>query len=260
MLGAHDNAGSFGEAPAFKHLGTAKRLAPGSQLGPFLIETLIGAGGMGEVYRAYDAKLQRAVAIKVLPDSFAQDPNRLARFEEEARALAALNHPYVGSIYGLEDSAGVTALVLELVEGPTLGERLAAGPLPFDEVLRVARQMAEGLEAAHERGIVHRDLKPENLVLTDTGHVKILDFGLAHMLDDAERAPLTRTGAALGTPSYMSPEQIRGVPADQRSDIFSLGVTLYQLLTGSQTGNDGMVFHRDVPGQADGVGKDDVIA
>ena len=158
LLGAHDNAGSFGETPVFAPLATVKRLAPGSQLGPFRIEAWLGAGGMGEVYRAHDTKLQRAVAIKVLPDFFAQDPNRLARFEEEARALAALNHPHVGAIYGLEESAGIAALVLELVEGPTLAERLAVGPVSFDEVVWIARQLAEGLEAAHERGIAHRDL------------------------------------------------------------------------------------------------------
>src|SRR5262249_17721106 len=155
LLGAHDNAGSFGEAPGLAPVGAGKRLAPDSQLGPFRIESFLGAGGMGEVYRAYDTKLQRAVAIKVLPDFFAQDPNRLARFEEEARALAALNHPHIGAIYGLEESAGVAALVLELVEGPTLAERLAVGPLRFDEVVWIARQLAEGLEAAHEPGILH---------------------------------------------------------------------------------------------------------
>jgi serine/threonine protein kinase/Tfp pilus assembly protein PilF len=236
MLGAHDNAGSFGDEPAFAS--TVKRLSPDSQLGPFRIESFLGAGGMGEVYRAYDTKLQRAVAIKVLPDSFAQDPNRLARFEEEARALAALNHPHVGAIYGLEESAGVVALVLELVEGPTLAERLAAGPLPFDDVVRVARQLAEGLEAAHDRGIVHRDLKPGNIKITPDGNVKILDFGLAKTagsqgaaLTPSTASPreATQFGMVLGTVGYMSPEQARGQPVDKRTDIWAYGCVLFEL-------------------------------
>ncbi len=239
LLGAHDNAGSFGEAPVFAPLGTVKRLAPGSQLGPFRIETWLGAGGMGEVYRAYDTKLQRAVAIKVLPDSFAQDPNRLARFEEEARALAALNHPHVGAIYGLEESAGVAALVLELVEGPTLAERLAVGPLAFDEVVWIARQLAEGLEAAHERGIVHRDLKPANIKITPDGNVKILDFGLAKTAGSPPGAALTPSttsprgatqfGVVLGTVGYMSPEQARGQAVDKRTDIWAFGCVLFEM-------------------------------
>ena len=239
LLGAHDNAGSFGEAPVFAPLGTAKRLAPGSQLGPFRIETLLGAGGMGEVYRAYDTKLQRAVAIKVLPDFFAQDPNRLARFEEEARALAALNHPHIGAIYGLEESAGIAALVLELVEGPTLAERLAVGPLAFDEVVWIARQLAEGLEAAHERGIVHRDLKPANIKITPDGNVKILDFGLAKTAGSPPGAALTPSttsprdatqfGVVLGTVGYMSPEQARGQAVDKRTDIWAFGCVLFEM-------------------------------
>ena len=239
LLGAHDNAGSFGEAPVFAPLGTVKRLAPGSQLGPFRIETWLGAGGMGEVYRAHDTKLQRAVAIKVLPDFFAQDPNRLARFEEEARALAALNHPHVGAIYGLEESAGIAALVLELVEGPTLAERLAVGPLSFDEVIWIARQLAEGLEAAHERGIVHRDLKPANIKITPDGNVKILDFGLAKTAGSPPGAALTpsttsprdatQVGVVLGTVGYMSPEQARGQAVDKRTDIWAFGCVLFEM-------------------------------
>ena len=241
LLGAHDNAGSFGEAPAFAPLGTVKRLAPGSQLGPFRIETWLGAGGMGEVYRAYDTKLQRAVAIKVLPDFFAQDANRLARFEEEARALAALNHPHVGAIYGLEESAGIAALVLELVEGPTLAERLAVGPLAFDEVVWIARQLAEGLEAAHERGIVHRDLKPANIKMTPDGNVKILDFGLAKTASSPPGPALassttsprgaTQVGVILGTVGYMSPEQARGQAIDKRTDIWAFGCVLFEMCT-----------------------------
>jgi Tol biopolymer transport system component len=194
---------------------------------------------MGEVYRATDMKLQRAVAIKVLPDSFAQDPNRLARFQEEARALAALNHPHVGAIYGLEESAGVVALVLELVEGPTLAERLAVGPLRFDEVVWIARQLAEGLEAAHERGIVHRDLKPANIKITPDGNVKILDFGLAKAAGSLPGAALTPSpagtrdatqfGVVLGTVGYMSPEQARGQPVDKRTDIWAFGCVLFEM-------------------------------
>jgi TolB-like protein/Tfp pilus assembly protein PilF len=239
LLGAHDAAGSFGDKPLAALLGTAKRLVPGNQLGPFRIETWLGAGGMGEVYRGYDTKLQRAVAIKVLPDFFAQDPDRLARFEEEARALAALNHPHVGAIYGLEESAGVAALVLELVEGPTLAERLAAGPLPYDEVARIARQLAEGLDAAHKRGIVHRDLKPGNIKITPDGNVKILDFGLAKTVGSPSGSALTpstasprdatQCGVVLGTLGYMSPEQARGQPVDKRTDIWAYGCVLFEM-------------------------------
>ena len=239
LLGAHDNAGSFGEAPVVAPVGTVKRLAPDSQLGAFRIETWLGAGGMGEVYRAYDTKLQRAVAIKVLPDFFAQDPNRLARFEEEARALAALNHPHIGAIYGLEESAGIVALVLELVEGPTLAERLAVGPLAFDEVVWIMRQLAEGLEAAHERGIVHRDLKPANIKITPDGNVKILDFGLAKTAGSpavtatassvAVHRGATQLGAVLGTVGYMSPEQARGQAVDKRTDIWAFGCVLFEM-------------------------------
>jgi serine/threonine protein kinase len=239
LLNAHNAAGSFGDMPVFASSAAVKRLSPGSQLGPFQIESLLGAGGMGEVYRAHDTKLHRAVAIKVLPDFFAQDPNRLARFEEEARALAALNHPHVGAIYGLEESAGVVALVLELVEGPTLAERLAIGPLPFDDVVRIARQLAEGLEAAHERGIVHRDLKPANIKIALDGTVKILDFGLAKTAGSPPGAALTPTttsprdatqsGTVLGTVGYMSPEQARGQPVDKRTDIWAYGCVLFEM-------------------------------
>jgi Tol biopolymer transport system component len=238
LLGAHDDAGAFGDGSVIAP-STVKRLSPDSQLGPFRIESFLGAGGMGEVYRAYDTKLQRAVAIKVLPDSFARDPNRLARFEEEARALAALNHPHVGAIYGLEESAGIAALVLELVEGPTLAERLAVGPLQFDEVVWITRQLAEGLEAAHERGIVHRDLKPANIKITPDGNVKILDFGLAKTAASPPGAALTPSttsprdatqfGVVLGTAGYMSPEQARGQAVDKRTDIWAFGCILFEL-------------------------------
>jgi len=239
LLGAHDQAGSFGEAPVLALQDRPKRLTAGSQLGPFRIETLLGAGGMGEVYRAQDTKLRRAVAIKVLPDSFANDPDRRARFEAEARALASLNHPHVGAIYGVEESGEVVALVLELVDGPTLAERLASGPLPLDEILWVARQLAEGLEAAHDRGIVHRDLKPANIKITPEGSVKILDFGLAKpeaapLRPEASNSPsdlrhATRVGVIVGTVGYMSPEQARGQPVDKRTDIWAFGCLLFEM-------------------------------
>ena len=238
LIDAHNAAGSLGDGPVMPS-STVKRLSPDSQLGPFRIESLLGAGGMGEVYRAYDTKLHRAVAIKVLPDFFAQHPDRLARFEEEARALAALNHPHIGAIYGVEESAGVAALVLELVEGPTLAERLAVGPLPFDEVIWIARQLAEGLEAAHERGIVHRDLKPANIKITPDGKVKILDFGLAKTAGSPPGAALTPSttsprdatqfGVVLGTVGYMSPEQARGQAVDKRTDIWAFGCVLFEM-------------------------------
>ena len=241
MLRAHDEAGSFGETPAFVASATVKRLTPGTQLGPFRIETLLGAGGMGEVYRAHDTKLQRAVAIKVLPDSFAHDADRRARFEAEARALAAVNHAHIGAIYGVEESGDVVALVLELVDGVTLDERLAAGPLSFDEILRIARQLAEGLEAAHDRGIIHRDFKPANIKITPDGNVKILDFGLAKT--DGSRIGAatvgspsgsrhaTEVGAVIGTAGYMSPEQARGQAVDKRTDIWAFGCVLFRMCT-----------------------------
>src|SRR5215470_15979361 len=158
-------------------------LATGARLGPYEILAAIGAGGMGEVYRARDTKLGRDVAIKVLPEAFVADPERVARFQREAKTLAALNHPHIGGIYGLEDADGVRALVLELVEGPTLADRIAQGPIPLDEALPIARQIAEALEAAHEAGIIHRDLKPANIKLRPDGTVKVLDFGVAKALD-----------------------------------------------------------------------------
>ena len=239
MLRAHDKAGSFGETPAFAPSGTVKRLAPDTQLGPFRIETFLGAGGMGEVYRARDTKLQRAVAIKVLPDSFAHDADRRSRFEEEARALAALNHPHIGAIYGVEESEDVVALILELVDGVTLDERLAAGPIAFDEVLRIARQLADGLEAAHDRGIVHRDFKPGNIKITPDGNIKILDFGLAKFDDShigvatlssaSGSRPATQAGVVVGTAGYMSPEQARGLAVDKRTDIWAFGCVLFRM-------------------------------
>jgi serine/threonine-protein kinase len=198
---------------------------------------------MGEVYRARDAKLNREVAIKVLPEAVARDPERLARFQREAQLLAALNHPHIGAIYGLVEADGVEALVLELVEGDTLAERIAGGAMPVDEALAAARQIGEALEAAHEKGIVHRDLKPANVKITPAGSVKVLDFGLAKALavdgsaPDVTRSPTitaaaTQAGVVIGTAAYMSPEQARGRPVDKRSDIWSFGVVLYEMLTG----------------------------
>jgi len=243
MLAAHDEAGSFGEVAIAGEPATSRRLEPGRRLGQYRIDALIGVGGMGEVYRAHDTKLGRDVAVKVLPDSFAHDPDRRARFEDEARALAALNHPHVGAIYGIEDTSDVAALVLELVEGPTLDERLSAGPLATEEIVGIARQLAEGLEAAHDRGIVHRDLKPGNIKLTPDGNVKILDFGLAKAVvapgrDPSTDSPVsprqaTRVGAIVGTAAYMSPEQARGLPVDKRTDIWAFGCVLFEMCTGS---------------------------
>ena len=211
----------------------------GTTLGPYHVVAKLGEGGMGEVYRARDTKLQRDVAIKVLPAAVAADPDRLARFEREAQVLAALNHPHIGAIYGLQESESVTALVLELVEGPTLADRIAQGAVPLDEAIPIARQIAEALEAAHEAGIVHRDLKPANIKVRPDGTVKVLDFGLAKALDPASGSGLHATGLAnsptitargteagmiLGTAAYMAPEQARGKTVDKRADIWAFGV------------------------------------
>ena len=202
---------------------------------------------MGEVFRAHDTTLDRDVAIKVLPDAFATDPERLARFEREAKVLASLNHPNIAAIYGLEKSEDTRALILELVEGPTLQDRIAKGPIPVDEALPIARQIAEALEAAHEQGIIHRDLKPANVKVKDDGTVKVLDFGLAKALQpelsdlDAANSPTmtmtaaaTKMGVIMGTAAYMSPEQAKGRQVDKRADIWAFGVVLYEMLTGRQ--------------------------
>jgi len=210
--------------------------------GSYRVQSLLGAGGMGEVYRALDTKLGRDVAIKVLPPVFSADPERRARFEREARLLAALSHPNIGTIYGLEEAGTVRGLVLEFVDGPTLADRIAAGPLTIGEALDIARQIAEALEAAHERGIVHRDLKPANVKITPGGLVKVLDFGLAKVSGgDASSPDLSRLvtsvgnqtsdGVLLGTAPYMSPEQARGMPTDKRTDIWAFGCVLYEMLT-----------------------------
>jgi serine/threonine-protein kinase len=218
--------------------------SPGSRIGPYEISGKLGEGGMGEVYRARDARLNRDVAVKALPASFATDPDRLGRFQREAQVLAALSHANIAAIYGLEDSSGSPALIMELVEGSTLAERIAAGPISIDEALAIARQLGDALEAAHEKGIVHRDLKPANIKLTPEGKVKVLDFGLAKALANEPpegAAPgssltltleSTRAGMILGSAGYMSPEQARGKPVDKRADIWAFGVILYEMLSG----------------------------
>jgi serine/threonine protein kinase len=221
-------------------------------LGPYEVLAAIGAGGMGEVYRARDAKLGRDVALKVLPDAFARDAERMARFQREAKSLASLNHSNIASIYGLEDSGSTHALVMELVEGPTLADRIRSGPIPIEEALPIAKQIAEGLEYAHERGIVHRDLKPSNVKVTSDDAVKILDFGLAKTMQaetgfgDATTSPTlsamaTQSGVLLGTAAYMSPEQARGKLVDRRADIWAFGCVLYEMLTGKMAFGGGVV-------------------
>ena len=217
-------------------------LAPGRRIGAYEIVGLLGVGGMGEVYRAHDSKLRRDVAIKILPPLFVSDPDRLSRFEREALVLASLNHPHIGAIYGLEDIEGAPALVLELVDGPTLADRLTKGPLPVRDALTIAAQIALALEAAHERGVVHRDLKPANIKITPDGTVKVLDFGLAKVAGGAATASarLAATvvldsaveGVIVGTAAYMSPEQARGQTVDKRTDIWAFGCVLYEMLMG----------------------------
>ncbi len=218
-------------------------LASGTKLGSYEILAEIGKGGMGEVYRARDTKLGRDVAVKVLPASFARDGERMARFEREAKVLASLDHPNIASIYGVEDSGAALALVMQLAQGPTLADRIASGPIPIEEALRIARQMADALEYAHERGIVHRDLKPANVKVSNDDAVKILDFGLAKAIEgdgssmDIANSPTltrmaTQAGVLLGTAAYMSPEQAKAKPVDRRADIWAFGCVLYEMLTG----------------------------
>ena len=224
-------------------------LTVGTRLGPYEINALIGQGGMGEVYRARDGTLNRDVALKVLPESFARDPDRLGRFKREAHTLASLNHPNIAAIYGFEESNDTPALVLELVDGPTLADRIAHGAIPIADALSIARQITEALNAAHEYGVVHRDLKPANIKVRPDGTVKVLDFGLAKIIEGervgaaaaASQSPtitnpaMTLAGVVLGTPAYMSPEQARGQAADRRSDVWAFGCVLYEMLTGRPT-------------------------
>src|SRR6202795_4594766 len=221
-------------------------LSAGDKLGPYEILAPIGKGGMGEVYRAKDTKLDREVAIKVLPDALAQDPDRLARFEREAKVLASLNHPNIAQIYGIEDRA----LVMELVAGQTL-----KGPIPLDDALRLAVQIADALGAAHEKGITHRDLKPANIMITPAGVVKVLDFGLAAVTQpsaasegDPANSPTltmraTQAGMIMGTAAYMSPEQASGKPVDKRTDVWSFGVVLWEMLTGRRLFDGETISH-----------------
>ncbi|RPI27958.1 MAG: serine/threonine protein kinase, partial [Acidobacteria bacterium] len=225
----------------------------GQSITHYRVTSKLGQGGMGEVYRATDTRLNRQVALKVLPEVFARDEERMARFEREARVLASLNHPNIASIYGLEESNGTRVLVMELVEGDDLADRIASGPIPQEEALPIALQIAEALENAHEKGIVHRDLKPANVKVTSDGVVKVLDFGLAKALEPAQvstdpssgdladsptlAVAATAPGVILGTAAYMSPEQARGKPVDKRSDIWSFGVLLWEMLTGQSLFN-----------------------
>jgi serine/threonine protein kinase len=254
LLAANEKAGGFLASPAWE-------VAPGTlvsqtmtvdrdpslvgrHVGHYSVLAPLGVGGMGEVYRAHDSRLNRQVALKVLPDLFAINPDRLARFKREAHVLASLNHPNIAAIYGFEDAGDVKALVLELVEGPTLADRIARGPITLEEALPIARQIADALEAAHERGIVHRDLKPANVKVRTDGVVKVLDFGLARALevessgDALTESPIvpsplvTADGIIVGTPAYMAPEQARGKAADKRTDLWAFGCVLYEMLTG----------------------------
>src|SRR6516225_904950 len=216
-------------------------LTAGTILGQYEIRSPLGAGGMGEVYRAHDTRLDRDVAIKVLPEYLTTDPERLRRFEQEARATAALNHPNILAVYQMATDNGISYLVEEMLEGETLRERLRRGPIPLRKAIDYAVQIAHGLAAAHDRGIVHRDLKPENLFITKDGRVKILDFGLAKLgaAKDASGQEATLTeqtnpGTVMGTAGYMSPEQVRGNPVDHRTDIFAFGTILYEMVTGKQ--------------------------
>src|SRR5882757_7353205 len=233
-------------------------MTPPSQIAHYRITSKLGEGGMGAVYRATDTKLHRDVAIKVLPPAFAADADRMARFQREAQVLASLNHPHIAAIYGLEDADGVKALVMELVDGPTLADGIAQGPIPVDEALPMAKQIADALEAAHEQGIIHRDLKPANIKVRPDGTVKVLDFGLAKALGPPDivqafgpaisrpqgphytNSPtlttpaMTQAGMILGTAAYMSPEQARGTPVNKRADIWAFGVVLYEILTAEQ--------------------------
>src|SRR5437773_3330958 len=215
----------------------------GTKLAHYEITSHLGSGGMGDVYQATDSRLGRSVAIKFLPEAFSHDSDRVARFEREARVLASLNHPHIAGIYGLEESGERKFLVMELVDGETLAERIKRGPIPVEESLGIAKQICEALEAAHEKGVIHRDLKPANVKITPDGKVKVLDFGLAKAYESEQanvalsNSPTismaaTNAGMILGTAAYMSPEQAKGRTVDKRTDIFAFGCVLYEMLTG----------------------------
>jgi hypothetical protein len=223
-------------------------LSPGTRLGPYAVSAKIGEGGMGQVWQATDTTLNRQVALKILPDAFAADPDRLARFQREAQVLASLNHPNIAAIHGIEQSDDTQALVLELVEGPTLEDRIAKGPISVDEALPIAKQIAEALEAAHEAGVIHRGLKPANIKVREDGTVKVLDFGLAKALQPEVADPnmslsptmsltaaATQMGMVIGTAAYMAPEQARGKPVDKRADVWAFGAVLFEMLAGAKT-------------------------
>src|SRR5262249_4425108 len=230
-------------------------LGPGTQFGSYTIVARIGEGGMGVVYRATDTRLKRDVAIKVLPDGVSNDQQRLARFQREAEILATLNHPNIAAVYGLEQVDGMTGIVLELVEGETLADLIAGGPLAIDDVLPIARQIADALETAHESGIIHRDLKPANVKIRADATVKVLDFGLAKAFDSTPTSNLgltqsptlslqaTYSGLILGTAAYMSPEQASAKPVDRRADIWSFGVVLWEMLTGKGLSEGETISH-----------------
>jgi len=215
-------------------------LSSGTRLGPYEIQSQLGAGGMGEVYRARDTRLNRDVAVKVLPSAMACDPERLARFQREARAVAALNHPHIVTLYSVEEIDGVPFLTMEYVVGESLDRRIPPGGLPVTQLVEIARALFDALVAAHEKGIIHRDLKPANIMVTGDGRVKILDFGLAKetgatKADDDATVDHTQLGSVIGTPAYMSPEQVLGREVDVRTDIFSLGLVMHEMAMGRRT-------------------------
>jgi len=236
LLKYHSDAQQAMEQPAASAL-----LIESQQIGSYKILSMLGAGGMGEVYRARDSKLKRDVAIKVLPADFVRDPERVARFQREAEVLASLNHPHIGAIYDLVQVGDSRFLVLELVEGETLADRIGRGPVSVDDALSISKQIAEGLEAAHEKGIIHRDLKPSNIKITPNGTVKILDFGLAKAFQTDVTHELSNSptlvngsihGVILGTAAYMAPEQAKGWTVDKRADIWAFGAVLYEMFAG----------------------------
>src|SRR3989449_1079024 len=268
LLAAHDESGSFMAEPAVAGVAqvlhrSTSRFQPGDTLGDYKVLDFVGRGGMGEVYRARDTRLKRDVAIKVLPQAFAADRERLRRFEQEARSAAALNHPNIISVHDMGTADGSPYIVSELLEGQNLRELLRHGPVPARKALDYAIQAARGLAAAHDIGVIHRDLKPENLFITKDGRLKILDFGLAKLTRPegdgsdssmAEAVPGTEAGRVFGTVGYMSPEQVRGLSADHRSDIFSFGAILYELFSGkrafsgdSPTDTMSAILHQDPP-------------